>query len=155
MTAPFTSHGDLAAKPITFERLSVQVRTFNAEGDPSPGVVIGDDSVMVVDAQATPAMAQEVIRQVTDKPIRHVRLSRCHAVRVRVLGTSAYGAQEVIASRSMRNMIIKRGEADWKSKSEHERFPHLLFQAAKSIPAPTWPTLTSERGRAMWIEVAA
>ena len=63
---------------------------FTAEGDPNSGVIIGDDGVMVVDTQATPVMAQEVIkriRQVTDKPIKYAVLSHYHAVRV--LGASA------------------------------------------------------------------
>ena len=48
---------------------------------------------MVIDTQATPVMAQDVIRrirEVTDKPIKYVVLSHYHAVRV--LGASAYGA---------------------------------------------------------------
>ena len=56
---------------------------FTAEGDPNTGVIIGDDSVMIVDAQATPRMAGWVIdkiRGVTDKPIKHVVLSHYHAV---------------------------------------------------------------------------
>jgi glyoxylase-like metal-dependent hydrolase (beta-lactamase superfamily II) len=55
------------------------------------GVIIGDDSVMVIDTTATPAMAQDLIariRSVTDKPIKYVVLSHYHAVRV--LGASAY-----------------------------------------------------------------
>ena len=46
---------------------------------------------MVVDTQATPVMAQDVIRrirEVTDKPIKYVLLSHYHAVRV--FGASAY-----------------------------------------------------------------
>ena len=49
---------------------------------------------MVVDATATPAMAQDLIRAirgVTDKPIRHVALTHYHAVRV--LGASAFAAE--------------------------------------------------------------
>ena len=56
--------------------------------------VVGDDAVLVVDAQATPKMAHKVIeyiRTVTDKPIKYVVLSHYHAVRV--LGASAYRAQ--------------------------------------------------------------
>ena len=40
---------------------------------------------MVIDTQATPVMAQDVIRrirEVTDKPIKYVVLSHYHAVRV-------------------------------------------------------------------------
>ena len=54
---------------------------------------------MVVDAQATPVMALEVIkrvRKVTDKPIKYVLLTHYHAVRV--LGASAYQDAEILAS---------------------------------------------------------
>jgi glyoxylase-like metal-dependent hydrolase (beta-lactamase superfamily II) len=54
-------------------------------------VIIGDDSVMIVEAQATPRLAQKVIekvREVTDKPISHGSLTHYHAVSV--LGASAY-----------------------------------------------------------------
>ena len=85
----FASHADLAEKTISFERLSDNAYAYTAEGDPNSGVIIGDDSVMVIDATATPAMAQGLIRAirgVTDKPIRHVVLTHYHAVRV--LGAS-------------------------------------------------------------------
>ena len=41
--------------------------------------------VLVADTQATPVMAQDVIRrirEVTDKPIKYVLLTHYHAVRV-------------------------------------------------------------------------
>ncbi len=50
----FASHADLAEKTISFERLSDNAYAYTAEGDPNSGVIIGDDSVMVVDATATP-----------------------------------------------------------------------------------------------------
>jgi glyoxylase-like metal-dependent hydrolase (beta-lactamase superfamily II) len=109
-------------------------------------VIIGDESVMVIDTTATPVMARDLIariREVTDKPIRHVVLSHYHAVRV--LGASAYfaeGATEIIASRGTWDLIVERGEADM--KSEIERFPRL-FQAVESVPGLTWPTLVFER----------
>ena len=80
-------------------------------------MIIGDDSVMVVDAQATPKMAEQVIeriRAVTDKPIKYVTLSHYHAVRV--LGASAYDASEIIASETCRAMIHERGQEDWDSE---------------------------------------
>ena len=95
----FASTNDLADKTISFDELAPGLYGYTAEGDPNSGVVIGDDSVLVVDAQATPAMAADVIariRRVTDKPIRHVVLSHYHAVRV--LGASAYRGAEIIAS---------------------------------------------------------
>ena len=101
-------------------------------------MIIGDDSVLIVDTTATPAMAQDLIakiRSVTDKPIKHVVLSHYHAVRV--LGASAYfdeGAQHVIASRGTYEMIVERGEADM--KSEIERFPRL-FAGVETVPGLT------------------
>jgi len=115
-----------------------------AEGDPNSGVIIGDDSVMVVEAQATPRLAQKVIdciRQVTDKPITHLALTHYHAVRV--LGASAYGAGQILMSDAARGMVAERGQEDW--NSEFQRFPRL-FQGHDSIPGLTWPT-TSFTGR--------
>ncbi|TSD90493.1 MBL fold metallo-hydrolase [Mycobacterium sp. KBS0706] len=140
MTKTFASAGDLAEKSISFTPLGDGLYAFTAEGDPNTGVIIGDDSVVVIDAQATPVMARKVIeriRGVTDKPIKYVVLSHYHAVRV--LGASAYGASEIIASETCRAMIHERGQEDW--DSEFGRFPRL-FQAAESIPGLTWPTVT-------------
>ena len=91
MARAFASQADMAEKKITFSRLSEHAYAFTAEGDPNTGIVVGDDAVMVIDAQATPKMAQTVIehiRTVTDKPIKYVVLSHYHAVRV--LGASGY-----------------------------------------------------------------
>ena len=140
MAKSFASTGDTAEKEITFAEIGPGLYAFTAEGDPNSGVIVGDDSVMVVDAQATPAMAQKVIdkvREVTDKPIKYVTLTHYHAVRV--LGASAYGASEVITSAKARAMIAERGQEDW--ESEYGRFPRL-FQGADGIPGLTWPTMT-------------
>ena len=137
MSKAFASQADLEEKKVTFTKLSAHAYAYTAEGDPNTGIVIGDDAVMVIDTQATPVMAQDVIRrirEVTDKPIRYVVLSHYHAVRV--LGASAYGAQHVIASQDTRDLIVERGAQDM--KSEIERFPRL-FQDVESIPGLTWP----------------
>lgn len=140
MAKEFASTGDTAEKKITFKEIGPDVYAFTAEGDPNTGVIVGDDSVMIVDAQATPKMAEKVIervRSVTDKPIRYVTLTHYHAVRV--LGASAYDADEILASDMCRAMIHERGREDW--ESEYARFPRL-FQAADTIPGLTWPTMT-------------
>ena len=96
MAKSFASTGDVAEKRVAFDEIGRGLYAFTAEGDPNTGIVIGDDSVMVVDAQATPRLARKVIekiRGVTDKPIKYVVLTHYHAVRV--LGASAYGASEV------------------------------------------------------------
>jgi glyoxylase-like metal-dependent hydrolase (beta-lactamase superfamily II) len=149
MSKKFASQGDLEEKKISFDKLSERAWAYTAEGDPNTGIVIGDDAVLVVDTQATPAMAQDVIRrirQVTDKPIRHVVLSHYHAVRV--LGASAYGAQQIIASQDTRDLIVERGEQDM--KSEIERFPRL-FRAVESVPGLTWPTITFRGEMTLWL----
>jgi glyoxylase-like metal-dependent hydrolase (beta-lactamase superfamily II) len=149
MEKAFASKADLAAKKITFTRLADCAYAYTAEGDPNSGVVIGDDGVMVIDTTATPVMAQDLIRrirEVTDKPIKYVVLTHYHAVRV--LGASAYGAQQVIASKGTLEMIRERGAQDM--QSEIERFPRL-FQALESIPGLTWPTLVFDNELTLWM----
>jgi glyoxylase-like metal-dependent hydrolase (beta-lactamase superfamily II) len=140
MAKTFASQGDLAPKKISFRKLSRNCYAFTTEGDPNTGVIVGDDGVMVIDAQATPLMAREVIRRirsVTSKPIKYVVLTHYHAVRV--LGASAYKAEHIIASEATLGLIRERGAADM--KSEIGRFPRL-FRGAGTIPGLTWPTLT-------------
>jgi len=110
-------------------------------------VIIGEKFIMVSDATATPAMAQDLIariRAISDKPIKYVLLTHYHAVRV--LGASAYiaeGATEVIASQGTYELIVERGAEDM--QSEMERFPRL-FRNAESVPGLTWPTLVIAGG---------
>jgi glyoxylase-like metal-dependent hydrolase (beta-lactamase superfamily II) len=149
MARAFASQADLAEKKITFSRLSEHGYAFTAEGDPNTGIVVGDDAVMVIDAQATPKMAQtviEYIRTVTDKPIKYVVLSHYHAVRV--LGASGYGAEHIICSEATRDLIVERGQQDY--KSELQRFPRL-FQAAETIPGLTWPSMTFGDRMTLWL----
>jgi glyoxylase-like metal-dependent hydrolase (beta-lactamase superfamily II) len=146
----FASQADLQEKQVSFTKLSEHAYAYTAEGDPNTGIVIGDDAVMVIDTQATPAMAQDVIRrirEVTDKPIRYVVLSHYHAVRV--LGASAYAPEHVIASEDTLALIKERGEQD--KASEIGRFPRL-FRAVESVPAGlTWPTLTFTGKMTLWL----
>lgn len=149
MSKAFASKGDLAPKQVSFTRLADNAYAYTAEGDPNTGVIIGDDCVMVLDAQATPVMARDVIakiRTVTDKPIRHVVLTHYHAVRV--LGASGYGAPNVIASQDTYDLIVERGQQDY--QSEFERFPRL-FQAVDSIPGLTWPTIVFRQELTLWL----
>jgi len=149
MSKAFASQADLQDKQVSFTRLSEHAYAYTAEGDPNTGVIVGDDAVMVLDTQATPVMAQDVIRrirEVTDKPIRYVLLSHYHAVRV--LGASAYGAQEIIASQDTYDLIVERGAQDM--QSEIERFPRL-FRAVETIPGLTWPTMTFQGRMTVWL----
>lgn len=150
MTKSFASQGDLAEKRETFAELAPGVFALTAEGDPNSGVVIGDDSVLVIDARATPVMAKELvahIRKVTDKPIRHVLLTHYHAVRV--LGAAGYEERvNVIASDVTYGMIEERGAQDM--ESEIQRFPRL-FRARETIPGLTWPNVVFHQRMTLWL----
>jgi glyoxylase-like metal-dependent hydrolase (beta-lactamase superfamily II) len=149
----FASQADLQDKPVSFTRLSANAYAYTAEGDPNTGVIIGSDAVMVIDTQATPAMAQDVIRrirEVTPLPIKYVVLSHYHAVRV--LGASAYfkeGAQQIIASRDTYDLIVERGEQD--KASEIGRFPRLFRNVESVPPGLTWPTITFDGRMSIWL----
>ncbi|HYZ63303.1 MAG TPA: MBL fold metallo-hydrolase [Acetobacteraceae bacterium] len=145
----FASTKDLADKTVSFDELGPGLYGYTAEGDPNSGVVVGDDCVLVADAQATPAMAADVIariRTVTDKPVKYVVLTHYHAVRV--LGASGYKGAEIIASEVTRDMIEERGQQDM--DSEIGRFPRL-FRGKEGIPGLTWPTITFDRRMTVWM----
>ncbi len=150
MSKAFASRADLEDKKVSFTRLSDHAYAYTAEGDPNTGVVIGDDAVMVIDTQATPVMAEDVIRRiraVTDKPIRYVVLSHYHAVRV--LGASAYQPEHIIASEDTLALIQERGEQD--KASEIGRFPRLFRNVETVPPGLTWPTITFTGKMRLWL----
>ena len=145
----FASQNDLEEKKVSFDEIGNDLFAFTAEGDPNSGIIIGDESVMVVDAQATPTLARQVIekvRSVTDKPISHLVLSHYHAVRV--LGASEYKVNNIIMSSKARSMVVERGKEDW--DSEFDRFPRL-FNGYQEIPGLTWPTTTFENKMSVFL----
>ena len=145
----FASQNDLDEKKISFEEIGNDLFAFTAEGDPNSGIIVGDDSVMVIDAQATPTLARQVIekvRSVTDKPISHLILSHYHAVRV--LGAAEYKASNIIMSSKARSMVVERGQEDW--DSEFDRFPRL-FKGHEEIPGLTWPTTTFDKKMSLFL----
>jgi glyoxylase-like metal-dependent hydrolase (beta-lactamase superfamily II) len=149
MSKGFASTGDLTEKKVSFDPVGPGLYAFTAEGDPNSGVIVGDDSCMVIDAQATPAMAADLIARVakvTDKPIKYVLLSHYHAVRV--LGASAFKGAEILASDATRGLIAERGKQDM--DSEIGRFPRL-FRAVETIPGLTWPTMTFKGEMTLWL----
>jgi glyoxylase-like metal-dependent hydrolase (beta-lactamase superfamily II) len=145
----FASTEDLDEKKISFDQIGVGLYAYTAEGDPNSGIIVGDDGVMVIDTQATPSAADNVIARVaklTDKPIKYVLLTHFHAVQV--LGASAYKDAEILASDATRGLIAERGKQDM--ESEIGRFPRL-FRDAKSIPELTWPTMTFPDQVSVWL----
>ena len=146
----FASTGDMTEKTVSFTEVGSGLYAYTAEGDPNSGIIVGDDCCMVIDTQATPAMAEDVIARVssvTDKPIRYVVLSHYHAVRV--LGASAYEAQAVVASQATYDLIVERGEQD--KASEIGRFPRLFRGESSIPPGLTWPNLTFETGMSVFL----
>lgn len=140
MSKPFASTGDTAEQRSTLEELAPGVYAFTAQGDPNVGAVVGPDSVLCIDARATPTAANEwleALRGVTDKPVEWLVLTHYHAVRV--LGASAFAARHVVAHSGTRAWIHERGAQDW--ESEYRRFPRL-FRDADSIPGLTYPDVT-------------
>jgi len=149
MAKAFASTEDLDEKKVSFDQLGPGLYAYTAEGDPNSGVIIGDDSVMVIDAQATPTIAGDLIARiakVTDKPIKYVLLTHYHAVRA--LGASAFKGAEILASDTTRGLITERGREDM--ESEVARFPRL-FRAADTIPGLTWPTFTFPDEISIWL----
>ncbi|MDZ7921625.1 MBL fold metallo-hydrolase [Rhodoferax sp.] len=149
-TKKFASQADLEEKKVTFSQISEHAWAYTAEGDPNTGIIIGDDCVLVADTQATPAMAADVIRrirEVTDKPIKYVVMTHYHAVRV--LGASAYNAQQILASQDTYDLIVERGEQD--KASEIGRFPRLFSNVETVPPGMTWPTMTFAGKMTLWL----
>jgi glyoxylase-like metal-dependent hydrolase (beta-lactamase superfamily II) len=140
---PFASSADLTEKEATLEELAPGVYAYTAQGDPNVGCVIGTDSILAIEARATPLMAQrwiDVVRTVSDLPFGDLVLTHYHAVRV--LGASAFNAQRIVTTRLTQQLIDERGEQDW--ASERARMPRL-FEGAETIPGLTHPTDTFER----------
>jgi len=142
MAKPFASSADTAEKTATLEILADGVYALTAEGDPNVGAFEGEDFLVCIEARATPAAARDwlaILREHTDKPVKHLVLTHYHAVRV--LGASAFEAQNIIASQATHNLIAERGLQDW--ASEFGRMPRLA-KNPEEVPGLTWPTLTFE-----------
>ena len=150
MSKAFASTGDTGPKKISFSGIGDGLFAYTAEGDPNTGVIVGDDCCMVIDAQATPTMAADVVTRVakvTDKPIKYVLLSHYHAVRV--LGASGFKGAQIISSDQTRKLIVERGEQD--KASEIGRFPRL-FRGVESVPPGlTWPHVTFSGSMTLWL----
>jgi len=140
---PFASSADLSAKEATLEELAQGVFAYTAQGDPNVGCIVGTDAILVIEARATPFMAQQwidVIRgSVSELPFGDLVLTHYHAVRT--LGASAFQARRIVAHVNTKALIDERGEADW--ASEQGRMPRL-FAGAETIPGLTHPTDTFE-----------
>jgi len=136
-------------KESRFVELADGIHGFSVGSEANSGVIIGDDNVLVFDAQATPARARRVLAHiagVTTKPVDYVVLSHHHAART--LGASAYPAREIISSRVTYDRIIERGQQDFETAVA--RAPET-FAGRDEIPGLTWPTMTFESTLTLWL----
>ena len=139
MARSFASTEDLGPKQIDFDQLTENTWVYAEDGDPTSGVIITDEGVMVIDTRSTPVAAQDLVdrvRKITDAPFKYVILTHYHAVRV--LGAAAYNAEQIICSQPTYELIQERGQQDY--DSEVGRFPRL-FNGVESVPGLTWPTM--------------
>jgi glyoxylase-like metal-dependent hydrolase (beta-lactamase superfamily II) len=142
LAKPFASSADTLEKSDTLEILGDGVYALTAEGDPNVGAVEGEDFVVAIESRATPAASRDwlkVLRAHTSKPVRYLVLTHYHAVRV--LGASAFDAQDIVMSTASRDLVAERGLEDW--ASEFGRMPRLA-KNAEEVPGLTWPTITFE-----------
>lgn len=140
MAKPFASSNDLTEKTETLEIIADGVYALTAEGDPNVGAFEGEDFLVCIEARATPASARDwlaKLREHTDKPVKYLVLTHYHAVRV--LGASAFDAQNIVASQATHDLIAERGLQDW--ASEFGRMPRLA-KNPEEVPGLTWPTET-------------
>ncbi|WP_055625669.1 MBL fold metallo-hydrolase [Streptomyces hirsutus] len=147
MSKPFASTGETRVKQQTLEVLADGVYAVTAEGDPNFGAVEGEDFLVCFEALATPTVARRtlaMVREHTDKPVRHLVLSHYHAARA--LGASAFEPDVIIAHAQTKALIEERGKQDW--DSEQGRFP-VLFEDPDSIPGLTRPDVTFTDGLAI------
>ncbi|SEB87059.1 Glyoxylase, beta-lactamase superfamily II [Rhizobiales bacterium GAS188] len=148
MTAAFASATDTEDQKPKLVELGRDLYGYCSVSDPNTGFIVGDDSVVAIDARATPTLAEEMIgaiRSVTDKPIRHLFLTHYHAVRA--LGASAFEDAFVFSSAATLDLVRERGQADM--DSEIGRFPRL-FKGVDRIPGLTVPRATFEREFSFW-----
>jgi len=123
-----------------FEDLGRGCYAFSADGCSNTGVVIGERGVLIIDGQATPAMAEKVlakVRDLTDKPVKSVVLTHFHSDNT--LGASAFEPGEVIASDLTRRMVETRGAEDVLVSSERD--PRLFSDLPAGTPV-SMPTMT-------------
>jgi glyoxylase-like metal-dependent hydrolase (beta-lactamase superfamily II) len=129
-----------AAESGRLRELGEDVYAFGAADGPNSGVIIGDDAVLVVDAQPSRAAStalREAVAQITDKPIRHLALTHHHAGRT--AGASGLGVEQIFQSDVGRAALTERGQEDWDTALA---WRPQSFDAADSAVGLTWPTIT-------------
>jgi glyoxylase-like metal-dependent hydrolase (beta-lactamase superfamily II) len=134
---------------VVFEEVGRGLYVYAVDDGPMSGAIVGDDGVLIVDAQPAPAIAADLIARmgrITDKPVRYLLLTHFHAAAT--LGASAFGAVEIVASDTTRELIAERGKQDAESASA--RYPRL-FPGTGTLPALRRPSLTFPDQVSLWL----
>ncbi|MEE4012489.1 MBL fold metallo-hydrolase [Roseibium sp. FZY0029] len=123
-----------------FEELGRGCYAYSADGCSNTGVVIGEKGVLIVDAQATPALAEKVlqkVRELTDKPVKQVVLTHFHADNT--LGALAFEAGEIISSDLTKRMMEIRGVEEIRLARQRDAalFADLPGNTGVSMPSMT------------------
>ncbi len=112
-----------------FKELGRGCYAYSADGCSNTGVIVGERGVLIVDGQATPAMAEKTLqklREITDKPVKQVVLTHFHADSS--LGAQLFEPGDIIASDLTQRMIDTRGAQD--IQVSRERDPVLFADLA-------------------------
>ena len=118
------------------------------------GFVVTADSVVVIDALGSPALAEELlaqIRRVTPLPVRHVIVTHYHADHIYGLQAFKAAGATVIAQRAAGSYLNSDTAVQRLKASREELFPWIdettrLVPADRWIDGPTTLTIGGEGG---------
>ncbi len=124
----------------TFKEIARGCYAFCVESGSNTGVVVGERGVLVVDAQPTAALSEQVLEEiakVTDKPVKHLVMTHFHVDSG--LGAGTFEAGEIVSSELTKRMIQDRGEAD--RATALTRFSEI-FAGGGRLPVSPKPTMS-------------
>ncbi len=148
--APAAGKGQAAAAPMQLQQVAPNayyVQGVSALGSPAnrnfisnAGFVVTDDSVVVIDALGSPALARELvekIRDVTPKPISHVLVTHYHADHIYGLQVfEALGAK--IVANALAREYIQSETAQLRLEASRKDLAPWIDQSTRMVAASQW-----------------
>ena len=111
------------------------------------GFVITNDSVVVIDALGSPALAEELVKQirtVTRKPISHVLLTHYHADHIYGLQVFAALGAKIVANEQAREYINSE-TAHLRLEASRKDLAPWVNDSTRMVPASQWLTAGSSQ----------